>query len=355
MQTYIIYISVIFIAVMLAYVADKRNEKNYILLCALVLSLVAGLRGVSVGIDTAQYTKYFGLIAQDRLELVYGLEDSFVYICKILLSIWNNPSFLFLLFACVTNFLIMSRIWDFRKSVSLSWAIAVYCGMFYFMTFNIMRQFLAAAIVFYATRYVYRGQYFRFLFGVGIGFLFHKSALLGVVFLACEVFVWEHLGQRQKKFLLCAAMIAPVAAIIVGGAVIDKYLRYFQNIQLDFGIMLPIKLVFFAFIVFIGQLGESVEEHHYEGVSGEYTLKTVKIYYIIGLIMTALGYIFPFVERIGIYFYVFEVIFMGMVARSAKNQAILKPCLTMIYGYVLISSIFGNAQGQANYLFIWQG
>lgn len=354
MQTYIIYISVIFISVMLAYIAEKRREQRYILLAALLLSLIAGLRGVSVGIDTAQYTKYFGLISEGRTELVYGLEGSFVFICKMLLRIWDNPSFLFLLFALATNFLIMSRIWDFRESVSLPWAVVVYCGMFYFMTFNIMRQLLAAAIVFYATRYIRKGQYFRFLSGVGLGFLFHNSALLGVGFLACELFEWRSLGKKQKIFLLCGAITAPIAAIIFGGEIIDKYLRYFQNIKLDFGLMLPLKLVFFALVVFLGRL-YTPEKTEKKYVLLKKTLNRVDLYYLIGIIMSALGYIFPFAERIGIYFYIFEVIFMGVAAKAEKNQAILKTGLALIYGYVLVTSIFGNAQGQANYLFVWQG
>lgn len=355
MQTYIIYIAVILFSVSSAHIADKKNKKIYIMFAALLLTLVAGLRASTVGIDTPQYTKYFGLIAEGKLNLVYGLEDSFVSICGALLKIWNNPSFLFMLFACITNFLILSRLWDFRNHISLGWSVAVYCGMFYFMTFNIMRQFVAAAIVFYATKYIAQKKYFKYVLGVLIGFLFHKSAILGIIFLACEVFAWKYLSKKQKRFLLCAAMLVPVVAVIFVGIFMGKYIAYFQNIQFNFGIMLPLKLMFFILVLLIGRLDESVNGIDQYGVSSKYTLTTVKIYYIVGLVMTAFGYIFPFVDRIGIYFYIFEAVFMGMVAKRAKNQAILKAGLILIYGYVLIMSIFGNSQGQANYLFMWQG
>lgn len=354
MQTYIIYVLTVLIAVGLAHRADKKDKKKYIMFAALVLTLVAGLRAVTVGIDTPQYTKYFGLIAEGKLNLVYGLEDSFVFICSLLLKIWNNPSFLFMIFALITNFLIMRRFWDFRGQISLGWAVAVYCGMFYFMTFNIMRQFVAVALIFYGTRYISQRKYFKFLLFVAVAFLFHKSAILGVLFLACEVFAWRHLSKRQKRFLLCAAMLAPVAAIILIKLVLDKYLRYFQNIQFNFGIMLLLKLAFFILVLFIGHMSMSAIANRDKVGRGPYTLTVVRVYYIVGLAITALGYVFPFADRIGIYFYIFEAVFMGMIAKHAKNQAIIKICLLALYAFVMAGAIFGNAYGQANYLFAWQ-
>ena len=42
-----------------AYMADKRNNKNIIIICCLVLALVGGLRGENVGIDTHFYFDAF--------------------------------------------------------------------------------------------------------------------------------------------------------------------------------------------------------------------------------------------------------------------------------------------------------
>ena len=354
MQTYIIYILTVLIAVGLAHRADKKNKRIYITFAALVLTLVAGLRAATVGIDTPQYTKYFGLIAEGKLNLVYGLEDSFIFICGLLLKIWNNANFLYTVFALITNLLIFRRLWDFKGQVSLAWSVAVYCGMFYFMTFNIMRQFVAVAIIFYATKYIAQRKYIKFLLFVAIAFLFHKSAILGVLFIACEVFAWKHLSRRQKRFLLCAAMLVPVAAIILIKIFFSKYLRYLQNIQFNFGIMLLLKLALFVIVLLIGHLSVSGITKNDKYGRGEYTLSTVRTYYIVGLAITALGYIFPFADRIGIYFYIFEMVFMGMVAKHAKNQTIIKVCLIAIYAYVFLGSIFGNSHGQANYLFAWQ-
>ena len=352
MQTYIIYITTVLLAILLANAADRKNKKIYIMTAALILSLVAGLRATTVGIDTAQYVKYFGLIAEGKLNLVYGLEDSFVFICGALLKIWNNPSFLLMIFALITNYLIMARFWSMRTSVSLGWAVTVYCSLFYFMTFNIMRQFVAAAIIFYATKYISQRKYMKFLLFVAIAFLFHKSAILGVVLLACDIFAWKHLNKKQKNFLICAALMVPVAAVVFVKIFLGKYLRYLQNIKLDFGIMLPLKLAFFIITLLIGYMG--VSEFVKSTERGEYTLITVRIYYILGLAVTALGYIFPFADRIGIYFYIFEAVYMAMLAKHAKNRALLKMCMIALYAFIMFGSIFGNAYGQANYLFMWQ-
>ena len=98
MQSSLIYLTTILIVLLLSYSAQKRNKMGGFITAAIVLSLLAGLRAASVGIDTVHYIEQFEAIAKGRPDLAYGLEESFKRICAFLLGIWNNSNFLFIIF-----------------------------------------------------------------------------------------------------------------------------------------------------------------------------------------------------------------------------------------------------------------
>ena len=354
MQTYLVYFVAFSIVLFLAYLAQRNDRKKYLIYAALILSLLAGLRATTVGIDTENYSKLFAHIADGRLDLAYGLETSFKYICAVLLGIWNNSNFLFTIFALITNILIFVRLWDYRDQISITWSVAIYLAMFYFMTFNILRQFVAIAIIFYGTRYLARKKYVAFLAFVAIAFLFHKSAILGAGFLLLEIFSWKQLSKIQRKYLRILIAASPVVAIAAAAVLLSRYVPYISQITFNFGAMLFVKVLIFLFtlIVFKHSYTDRTDE---EGcMLAEYSLKTVRVYYLVGLLVAMLGYVFMFMERIGLYFYVFEIVYVGMFLKSKRVDFIFKMLIAAFYLLLFALTFFGDGQGQSDYLFFWQ-
>ena len=354
MITYVVYILTLLLSLLLARAAQKKNKKKYIVFAALVLTVVAGLRAQSVGIDTKNYAELFARIAEGRLDLAYGLETSFKYVCVVLLGIWNNFNFLYFVFALITNCFIFVRLWDFKDQISLPWATAIYFGVFYFMTFNIMRQFVAAAIIFYGTRYLVKKKYFKFLIFVAAAFLFHKSALLGVGFIALDIFAWKHLEKWQKRLLRWMIVLGSVVVVAFGAVIIGRYASYFDEIKFNFGLMLFFKLFIFilSVIVFSNPYTKETDENGYSEKA--YVFTTVRVYYLVGILATMLEYFFAYMGRIGIYFYLFEAVYLGMMFKSRKIDVFMKILMVAVIMLYLCTAIFGNGQGQGNYLFFWQ-
>lgn len=354
MQTYLIYFSTFFIVFLMACLAQRKNKKAYMIFAAIVLTFIAGLRANTVGIDTQGYTELFARIAQGRLDLAYGLEISFKYICAFLLAIWNNSNFLFLIFALITNILIFVRLWELREYISLPWAVIIYFAGFYFTTFNIVRQFVAVSIIFFATRYLTKKKYFKFLLFVAIAFLFHKSALLGVLLVAFDIFAWKHLTNKQKRLLTLFWILGIIVVLLFGALIIGRYVNYFKNIQFDFGIVVFIKMALFVFTVAL-LIGEKWHDTDKNGYSvGAYTCNTAKVYYAVGILLTMLGYMFSYMDRIGIYFYLFETVYIGMVMKSKRVEILIKLAIAALYLMLLLVTLSGNGHGQGNYLFFWQ-
>ncbi len=349
MRTLLIYLTTILIVLLLSYNAQKRNKRGTFIFAAVIISLLAGLRAETVGIDTVHYIEKFQYIANGQPKLAYGLEETFKGICAVLLKIWNNSSFLFLLFALVTNVLIFKRLWDFKDYISLSWASIVYFGVFYFMTFNILRQFVAIAIVFFATRYVSQRKYLKFLIFVAIATLFHKSALLGILFIALDLFAWGYLTPKQKKIVSALLILGPAAIMLFGTAIIGRYVSYLSNASWNIGLMLFLKMFLFVCTAWLIQPEDGMADGN-----TAYKITTTKTYYLVGIFITMLGYIFPYMDRIGIYFYLFEAVFVGAVMKSSKINSVVKLLMGILYLFLLYTAITGNAQGQGNYLFVWQ-
>lgn len=353
MQTYIVYFSALLSSVGLAYFGQKKNKKKYLIFAALILSLIAGLRANNVGVDTPNYLKLFTYIADGQLDLAYGLETSFKYICAFLLGIWNHPNFLFTVFALITNILIFSRLWDLKEYISIPWAVIVYWGVFYFATLNILRQYIAVAIIFFATKYIVKRNYARFILCVFLASLFHKSALIGIAFIIFDIFAWRRLTPKQKRIIRTFLTIVPIVAIIFGTVIIGRYAAYFENPEWNIGLLLPMKFVIFAFtaILMVGEYRYSSEcAEHKEEV---YLARTTNIYYALGILVTSIGYMFTFMDRVGLYFYLFETVYIGRVMKS-KHVGLFRFAVAALYLMLLLISIFGNGQGQGNYLFIWQ-
>lgn len=356
-QSYAVYILGFVSVICCSHIAQKKNDKRFLWVAIWILALIAGLRAETVGIDTPAYTEKFEAIANGQLQMAYGLEWTFRIVCRILLWICNSNHFLFFVFAFITHACVLLRLWDFKKRISLIWAVALYFISFYFMSLNIVRQFVAVALIFYGSRYAMKRNYCRFLVFVALAAMFHKSALLGILYVGTELLRWNEMDQKQKQRILkatCATVLIGVVAAIWVLTKFDKYAKYFATLNLNIGFLIPAKMAFFALVLFIANTER--KKCQPKGAHPAFTkyLVPVWIYYFIGLAITFLGYLFTFMDRIGLYFYLYEAVFMGNIVKHPKYGKYAKIVIVVLFAYVFYVGLRGNGQGQHPYLFCWQ-
>lgn len=163
----IIYYSFVFCGIMLAMYLEKikqkklSNKKMILWILILVLSILSGFRGYDVGTDTKHYTRIFNFIYYGGTS---SLEFGFVYSTEFLMNIFKDVQYLFFIYAFFTNAFIIHRLWDFKNVASFSFMCFLYIGIFFPESMNILRQYLALAIVFWGTRYLDRMQYLKYSF-----------------------------------------------------------------------------------------------------------------------------------------------------------------------------------------------
>lgn len=160
--------------------AEGRN-KAYIwlvLFAVLSLSLVSGLRFM-VGTDYVNYSISYEDIrvnlaaASERHQLEYG----YLLLAYVFGLFFNTPFVFFFFLAFITNLLFILSI---RECSTIFWLSCVlYILMFfYFATFNLVRQSLAASIVFFANKHLLKKEMVKYFVYIIAASLFHTSALL---------------------------------------------------------------------------------------------------------------------------------------------------------------------------------
>ena len=354
-MSYVLYIGVLAICWLLAFQADRRNNKFYVGLIILLLTLVTGLRDSSVGLDTKSYVEKFSLIASGQSQYAYGLETSFKYICAFFLKIFPSYSVLLGILGLITNGCIIWRLWDFRNVSSFSCMVSCYYMGFFFMSLNGIRQFCAIAILLFATRYLIKHKYVRYIVLVFVASAFHQSALIGLPFVAFELLRWKLLSTRQKVLFIGLALVSPVI-LVYAIQRLSRYAGYFEQVRVDIGLMVPLKIVFFlataAFVFLI--YGRDRHFWDWEEMTAEDKSKMLLggICYFIGLILIFTSYFLPMMNRVGWFFTIYEGIYMGMLVKTRKPMHKLAFIYSVLFlqGYAFIDSMIHNAQGVMPYV-----
>lgn len=137
--------------------------------------MIAGLRN-NIG-DTFFYM-YSYTLSDFTWEKVKAEKDiGFGILQMILKSFTEDPQFLIFLTALVTNVLIVYVLYKYSRLFEVSIYIYITSGL-YIVSMNGVRQFLASAIVFAATKYLFEGKWQKYFLVVAFASTFHGSALI---------------------------------------------------------------------------------------------------------------------------------------------------------------------------------
>lgn len=298
----------------------------------LILTLVAGFRDYSVGTDTSMYVEIFDKYLTRGLGLVP--REHLFYACGVLiLAITHHFSAVLLFFALVTYSLILLRFWDFRENLDLGWAVSLFTLFYFGGTMNVMRQYVAVAIVFFATRYLKQKRYWPFLVLVALASGFHVSAVLALLLPAFYIGRTAH--TRMEKLYLCLLKYLSVPAML---AVLYLYRGYFKDFTgIHIGLMSLMKMVLMVASYVVARNAMTVlpepdngKSDHRIGVYQE--CSCLQLVYQIALLGTALGLttaILPLASRVSYFFRIFDLVFYSMIFYRSQIGKPVKVCLAV--------------------------
>lgn len=234
-----IYIIMFLLSIILAYLSMKVKNKYYKIILqvgAIVPFVLVSAIRYDVGTD------YFYRYVPNYLIFVKGgyvdsLEPLFILLIKICVKFSDSYVLLFVVTSIIINVLIMITIFKYSKNPILSIAI-FFCGSFYFQSMNLVRQFIAMAIIFCAYRILLcEKKKFLYVIFILIATMFHSMSAVFLISLFLEKRV------IKLKYLIIIILLVMILGGYIGNILefivyntplkdvtnIAKYIKYFKT------------------------------------------------------------------------------------------------------------------------------
>lgn len=341
-----LFFIVLIIDIVLFALAEKYNKKVFLIIGIILISLLSGLRGISVGVDTPSYYNAF----------IYNFPNSwqfeelgFRYITRFLMSILKNPTMVMLVYSFIINTLIILRLWDYRDKCSFKFMTVLYILIFFIDSMNIMRQFLAISIIFYSTKFLEKKNYFPFIIIVLLATTIHKSSILAL-FIPL-VYFW--ISSSKKNKVLLAVPLLIISTIVLNYIFsfesdhISNYLSS-KNYINNFNFTYLYRLCIFGLSFFLMKNNKKIvfrnEKKDLDStiVYNETTFKVLTILYLCGLLLASMGMFFNYMQRIGYIFLIYELLYWGFIIRRSKSNFFNISLIHVYAIYVFMIEIIRN-------------
>lgn len=220
----------------------------------------------------------------------------------------------------------------------------LYITLFYIGTMNTMRQYLAVAILFFATRYLEKRKYLVFVAALVLASTIHTTALMGIAYLF--VYVWLNAERRQRLYLAIAAvLIVPgIAAALVyyeSGHISNYFSGTIENVNITFAY----QVIVFAIACLLMRASDNRLSTLYENQRAEKEIAPSTLIYFLGLVASSAGLFFAYLSRLGYYFVVFGMVFWGRAVKR-KEWGWLFWLMSIVYAlYTFAHELAYNGSG----------
>ncbi len=216
-----VYVIMLLFSLLFILLAEKSNnnkaKKIWTLLSVVPFILVSALR-YDVGTD------YFYRYVPDYNKIANGgsvdnLEIGFKLLVNLCILITKDYQIIFVVTSVVIMTLFMYTIQ--RQSTNKALSVTIFLlGGFFFQSLNILRQYMAIAIVFFSYRYLLKDKYSVFIISVILAFFIHNASIVCLVML---------LLKDKDVFNIKTILIVALTIFIFGTPLINLFKTVVQN------------------------------------------------------------------------------------------------------------------------------
>lgn len=237
----VIYLLTFVISIILLLYAEKKQnntERGILIFSALVLPcIIAGVRAENIGTDVRVYVKPIfeaaknasnireylnsSWFAEWRYKYVSQFEVGFTLIIYVLTKLFHSMSVVLFIIEVMIVVPVYKGIKNILDNKNVWLGMLVFYLMHYNSTFNMMRQWIAMAILFYAYSFLKSKHYGKYLLCVCVAASFHKTAIVGVCVFALvmllefvkkkEIIIFNKLHINESSILIMIFVFSVVA------------------------------------------------------------------------------------------------------------------------------------------------
>ena len=338
----IVFYSTCLISVLLCFIGEKKSNVKFVILAALSLAFISGYRDYSVGTDTIRYCQYFNCILNGQEGL---FEVGFEWIVKAIYGLFGDLRYVFVFLSLVTNLLLFLRLWDFKNTCSFGFMSLVYVCIFFPQTMNIIRQFLALSILFYFSRFISKKN-FLFILAVGVATLIHTSSIIMFLILIWHYIIFNKLSKKKILTLI----IMSLTMIFLTGKILSifklEYSGYLSNKYTGLSVISLMRLLLcISYFYLLNKPYKNIFNlENANQLTYHCFCKFITFTYFVGIILCIVFSSYDQLVRIGSFFIVFELPFVGLCVKNNKYRKIYFITYLLLCFYYLIIKVSLNGE-----------
>ena len=258
-----LYFIVFFLVVFAIHFADEypHRSKQILFLSFMMLALFVGLSDMLGGYDRYIYASLFDDIADitrvggnykdASIFTLYSSEIGYIG-CNIFISFITSNRYVFiLLYTLIIYYLFYLSIKDY--CVNYTFGMILFMSLMFFFTFTYLRQMVGVGFAWFAIRYVYKKELYKFIICVLVAASFHNSAIILVPLYFLPI---KRFSQRSIIIImsLCLALGlsgGPSALFSLYGDVTDMQYRTDSYAEQEIGFRYEYIIEALVFLYFI--------------------------------------------------------------------------------------------------------
>ena len=326
--------------------ASKQIKQYYLNILFLLLALIMGLRGVTVGADTDNYRQIFNDIASTSLNIANvgffydGIEIGFVMYTKILSIIWREYQFFLLISAVIFCFLMKRFIQHSTADYYIASVVFFSIGI-YLSAFNIYRQMLAVAILANAWINFTEKQYAKAILLTLLSTTLHVSAIIFIVVYIAYLFRNNKIVMRAVPLLMILVYITFSDLIVSIAPFMEHYGNYMSNHKViqEVNTVVILWLIEGAVSLFFIYKSSMSPMRQFLG--------NMTLMYVL---MNLIGLKFNYVERLGLYFAPFLILLFCNLSDIIKNRNVKDVLFLGLITCFLIYFLMSTSTEQYSYV-----
>lgn len=214
-------ISLIFCRIYEKVNKNASNIKKILLILGIVFPpiLISTIR-YGIGTDYFEYMHYYDIIRKNMsISFIWEFfsREPLYVIFTYLGHLLSGAIGINFIFACLYIFFMFQAIVYFKDKISISLALFILYLSQYLMSFNILRQMIAVAIVCFAFRYAFEKKIVKYIFWVIVAGMFHKTAYVMILLYLLNFKIDSKKVNKIYYFLIILSPIIlfPVQKIII--------------------------------------------------------------------------------------------------------------------------------------------
>lgn len=214
-----IYLLTFFVSILLCSLSEYKLmpiinnsfEKKVILfllffLVALIPGILGGVRDFSIGTDIKVYGNIWFNFARESSSLrdylnaasVSSIGSLYAFFNFIVSRFTSNPHWFYFWYCLVENIIVLLALCENKDIISITLGWATYLFIFYNTNFNMLRQGMALVILLLGFKYIRKKSLIKFLLVVLFAYLFHNTAIIGIVLYPLYQIIVNRVDRKQK-------------------------------------------------------------------------------------------------------------------------------------------------------------